>query len=319
MLRFIKHVIIAAAVLTCGVANAAWPDRPVTMVVPFAAGGISDVIARMTAERLQAALGQPFVIQNEGGAGGSIAMTRVARAQPDGYTLFFSPVAQIAIAPFMHKVDFDPAKDFRPIAIVAMTPFVITARESFPASTLDELIAHVKSKPGQLTYGSAGVGSLTHLASAIFLKRAGLEMIHVPYKGVAPAFADLLAGHIELMAASPVELMPHRASGKLKLIASTGAQRSGQLPDLPALGERYPGYSAVTWNTLLAPAATAQDIVEALSRTVTAAQQSADFRERLVKLGVEPVTMTPDEFTKVIAVDIERWRDAIRTLGLATQ
>jgi tripartite-type tricarboxylate transporter receptor subunit TctC len=310
---------LAAALTGASAAQAAWPERPVQMVVPFAAGGITDVLARVTAERLQAAFKQPFVVENEPGAAGVIAAQRVARAKPDGYTLIFCPSFQITIAPFTHKVDFDPIRDFAPISIVATSPFVITVGAEFPAGTLAEFIAYVKSKPGELTYGSAGPGSLTHIASAVFLKSAGLDMIHVPYKGVAPAFSDLLAGHIHMLSPTPVETKPYLDSGKVKLLAVSGAERSAQLPGVPTIAETLPSPPIVTTNGVLAPGRTPPDIVEAVARAIMAAENSAEFRERLQRIGVEPVVNTPAQFADIIAADTIRWRAVVRDLGLAVQ
>jgi len=310
---------LAAALMGAGAAQGAWPERPVQMVVPFAAGGITDVLARVTAERLQAAFKQPFVVENEPGAAGVIAAQRVARAKPDGYTLIFCPSFQITIAPFTHKVDFDPIKDFAPVSIVATSPFVITVGAEFPAGTLAEFIAYVKSKPGELTYGSAGPGSLTHISSAVFLKSAGLDMIHVPYKGVAPAFTDLLAGHIHMLSATPVETKPYLDSGKVKLLAVTGAERSAQLPGVPTIAETLPSPPIVTTNGVMAPGRTPPDIVDAVARAIMAAENTPEFRERLQRIGVEPVVNTPAQFADIIAADTIRWRAVVRDLGLAVQ
>jgi tripartite-type tricarboxylate transporter receptor subunit TctC len=319
MRHIFRLAVLVVSVALPTLADAAWPERPVVVLVPFAAGGISDVLARLTAERLQAAFGRTFVVENEPGAAGIIAAQRVARSQPDGYTLFFSTISQIAIAPFTHKIDFDPIKDFKPISMVATTPFIITVGKSFPASSLAEFAAYVRSKPGQLTFGSAGTGSLTHLASEVFLNSAGLSMVHVPYKGVLPAFTDLLAGHIEMLAASPVELRPYFGTDTVKLLAVTGAKRSRYLPDVPAVSEQFPAPEVVTWNGPLAPARTPPDVIDALSREIGAAGRSPEFQKRLTDLGVDPQFNTPDEFARIIATDHDRWRGIIRDLGLQVQ
>jgi tripartite-type tricarboxylate transporter receptor subunit TctC len=308
-----------ALVLGAGAAQAAWPERPVRVTVPFAAGGITDVVARIMADRLQTAFKQAFVVENEPGAAGTLAAQRLARAQPDGYTLMSCPVSQITITPFTHKVDFDPTKDFTPISIMATSPFVLTVQSGFPANTLAEFISYVKSKPGQLTYGSAGPGSLTHLASAVFLKHAGLDMIHVPYKGLAPAFTDLLAGHINLLSATPVETKAYLASGKVKFLAISSAQRSPQFPDLPTIGETLKSPPVITIHGILAPARTPRDIVDAIGREIAAAENTPEFRERLVKIGVEPAINTPEEFAAIIAAETARWREVVRDLGLQVQ
>ena len=319
MRHIFRLAVLVVSVALPTLADAAWPERPVVVLVPFPAGGINDVLARLTAERLQAAFGRSFVVENEPGAAGVIAAQRVARSQPDGYTLFFSTISQIAIAPFTHKIDFDPIKDFKPISIVATTPFIVTVGKAFPATSLAEFAAYVRSKPGQLTFGSAGTGSLTHLASEVFLKSARLSMVHVPYKGVLPAFTDLLAGHIEMLAASPVELRPYFGTDTVKVLAVTGANRSRYLPDVPAVSEQFPAPEVVTWNGLLAPARTPGDVIDALSREIGAAGRSPEFQKRLTDLGVDPQFNTPDEFARIIATDHDRWRGIIRDLGLQIQ
>jgi tripartite-type tricarboxylate transporter receptor subunit TctC len=319
MRHILKLAVLIGSIVLPTLAHAAWPERPVVLLVPFAPGGINDVLARLTAERLQAAFGRSFVVENEPGAAGIIAAQRVARAQPDGYTLFFSTISQIAIAPYTHKIDFDPIKDFKPISIVATTPFIITVGKSFPAGSLAEFAAYVRSKPGELTFGSAGTGSLTHLASEVFLKSARLSMVHVPYKGVLLAFNDLLAGHIQMLAASPVELRPYFATDTVKLLAVTGARRSRYLPDVPAIAEQFPAPEVVTWNGLLAPARTPPEVIDALSREIGAAERNPEFQKRLADLGVDPASIGPDEFAKIIAADHERWRDIIADLGLKIQ
>jgi tripartite-type tricarboxylate transporter receptor subunit TctC len=319
MPHFVKRLLLAAAILIPAAAHAAWPERPVMLVVPFAAGGITDLLARLTAERLQAAFKSPFVVENQVGAAGIIATERVARAAADGYTLLFGTTSQITIAPFANKISYDPAKDFRPISVVATAPFFITVQASFPAHTIDEFITYVKLRPGKYAYGSGGFGSLTHNAAATILKRAGLDMIHVPYKGVAPAFADLLAGNIQMASPSPVELRPYRDGEVLRLLAVTSPERSPAYPDIPALAEKFPPYSVVTWNGVVAPAGTSEEIIAALSREIIAAEKSADFQERLHKLGVDPVVQTPAEFAGLIAADLVRWREIAREIGLAAQ
>jgi tripartite-type tricarboxylate transporter receptor subunit TctC len=302
--------------MVAGAAHAAWPERPVTVVVPFAPGGIADVVARLAAEWLQNALRRPFVVENQGGGGGIIAVERVAKARPDGYTLVSTPIFQITMAPFTHDVTFDPVRDFKPIAGVAASPFVITVGGSFPADTLAEFISYVKSRPAQLTFGSAGSGSLTHVSSAVFLRSAGLDMIHVPYRGVAPAFTDLLAGHIAMVSASPVEIKPYLDSGRVKPLAVTSAARSSQLPYVPAIGETLKSPPVVTYNGLLAPGRTPDSVVDTIAREIVRAARDKALLGRLEKVGVEPILGTPQDFAKVIAADTEFWRDIVRELNL---
>ena len=208
MLKFFARAIFASGLLMTTAAHAAWPERAVTLIVPYAPGGITDVMARLTAEVLREKFHQTFIVQNEAGAGGIIGAANAARAKPDGYTLFFGPIALLTLSPLTSKVSYDPEKDFIPVSIVASTSFVVTINDSFPAKTLSEFIAEVKRKPGAYSYASAGIGSTTHAASLLFLKSAGLDMVHVPYRGVAPAFTDLIAGNVQMTSASPVELKP---------------------------------------------------------------------------------------------------------------
>jgi tripartite-type tricarboxylate transporter receptor subunit TctC len=319
MLHLVRLAAVAASLSLLAPAQAAWPERPVTMVVPFTAGGITDVLARSIAERMAVALKQPFIVENLPGGAGVLAADHVLRAQPDGYTLLFTPIFQITMAPFTHTVRFDPVKDFRPIAGVAASPFVITVGAGVPAENLAEFIAYVKAKPGQITYGSAGTGSLTHVSSALFLKSAGLDMIHVPYKGVGQAFTDLLGGQIAMLSASPVEVKPYLNSGKVRPLALTGPSRSKQLPGVPTILETIKSPPVVTINGLVAPTKVPQEVVDALSREIIAAEKNPEFVDRIDKLGAEPMVNTPSEFAKMIADDTELWRDLVRDLGLKPQ
>lgn len=319
IMKCTRTVALILSAFTPLTAHAAWPERPVTFVIPFAAGGLTDVLARLTAERLQAKLGQPFVVENAAGAAGTIAAQRVVRAEPDGYTLLYGAAAQFTTTPFTHTTSYDAIKDFKPISIVATSPFVITIGKQVPATTMPEFIAHAKSKPGQIAYGSAGAGSSTHLAAALFAKSAGLEMNHVPYKGVGPAFQDLIAGHIALMSPSPVELRPFLEKGDVKPLAVTDNKRTPLVPGVPAITEFVASPPVITWNGILAPARAPQVVVDTLSREIRAANQDPAFRDRLVKLGVDPVVHTPAEFAKQLAEDYERWRVIVRDLGLRVQ
>jgi tripartite-type tricarboxylate transporter receptor subunit TctC len=316
--RFVLSLLIVVAV-TKSSANAAWPERPVTLIVPFAAGGITDTLARITAARLQSALGQAFLVENQAGAAGMIATERVARSQPDGYTLLFATATQIAVAPFTNKVAYDPIKDFKPVSIIASSPFVLTTGANFPAKSLSEFIGYVKARPAQFSYGAAGSGSLSHISAAIFLKRAGLDMTMVPYRGLAPAFDDLLQGIVQLVSASPVELQPFLHTDNIRLLASSGAVRSASLPDVPTIAETFPGHEVTTWNGVLVPAQTPQAIIDTLAREILAAEKDSTFTGRLQQIGVDPVAITPDQFRTRIAADIEHWRKVVAEMGLQAQ
>jgi tripartite-type tricarboxylate transporter receptor subunit TctC len=319
-MKLIWHIPVAAMIAFSSPAQAAWPERPVTLVVPFAAGGITDVVARLAAERLQNSFKQNFVVENRVGAAGVIATEHVARAAPDGYTLLYSSISQIAIAPFTHKVSYDPVKDFQPIAMTIVTPFFITVSSAFPANTLEEFINYVKTKPGQLTYGSSGPGGPTHINSAVMLKRAGLDMIHVPYRGVAPAFTALLAGEVHMISASPVELKPYLESKTVKLLGASSPKRVADFPNVPSIAEMFPGHSVLSWAGVLAPARTPHAVVDPLSRELVAIGQQPAFRKRVGELGLHLVEPhTPADFQKVIAEDLDRWEKIVNEYGLKVQ
>jgi tripartite-type tricarboxylate transporter receptor subunit TctC len=323
MLAAIRPVLVALAAglgitlsLAATAAQAAWPERPVTVMVPFTAGGITDVLARLMAERLQETLKQPFIIENAPGAAGMIAAERVLKAAPDGYTLLFTPVFQITMAPFTTAATFDPVRDFKPVTIVGTSPFVVTVGTAVPATTLPAFIAYVKARGGQIPFGSAGTGSLSHVSGAIFLKSAGLDMVHVPYRGLISAFTDLIAGHIEMVMATPVELKSYLDSGKIRPLAVTATTRTKQLPDVPTVAETLPSPPSITLNGLVAPGRTPQEIVDILAREIIAAEKSPAFQEKLVRVGVDPIVATPAEFAEIIAADTARWRDIVRELDL---
>jgi tripartite-type tricarboxylate transporter receptor subunit TctC len=306
MIGIFARTFFVACALFATAANAAWPDRPVTLIVPYAAGGISDVLARLTAEQLQVAFKQSFIVQNEVGAGGIIGTGNAARAKPDGYTLFFGPIALLTLSPLTTKVNYAD-KDFVPVSIVASTPFVITVNEGFPANTLADFIAEVKNKPGTFTYASAGAGSTTHVASLLFLKSAGLQMIHVPYRGVGPAFTDMFAGTVQMISASPVELMPHMGSKKVKPLGISSKERSRHMPEVPTISETLPSPFVATYNGILAPRDTPREIVVQISKALAAAVKTPEFSDKLLKVGVEPSGSTPEEMATTMATDKQSW------------
>jgi len=322
LMRSVRRAVVASVVGIgiAGSAQAAWPERTVTLIVPFTAGGITDVLSRVLAQRLQDSLGQPFIVENMPGGAGVVAADHVLRAQPDGYTLLFTPVFQITMAPFTHTtVKFDPVKDFKPIGAVAQSPFAITVGADLPVSNLAEFIAYVKAKPGQIPYASAGTGSLSHVASAVFLKSAGLDMIHVPYKGLGEAFAGVLGGQTTMVSASPVELKPYLNSGKVKILAVSSAKPSKQLPGVPTILETIKSPPVITINSLLASAKVSDEVVNILSREIIAAEKTPEFVDRIEKIGAEPLMNTPAEFAKIIAADTELWRTTVNDLGLKPQ
>ncbi len=308
------------AVLFAGSALAqAWPQRPVKIVVPYAPGGNTDAIARLTAERLSAVMGQQFIVENRAGAGGAIAAEFVAKSPADGYTLFVAALSQFGPVPLTQKVNYDPLKDFAPISNIGANAFVIAVSNNVPVTTLKEFVDYVKARPNTLNYGSGGSGSLTHLAGALFLNRAGIQMTHVPYKGGAPALADLLGGQVQMYAGSPSELIGHAKSGKVRLLGISSLKRNAQLPDVQAIAELYPTFSALTWNGLVAPAGTPPAVIDRLSQEMLKAMRDPAFLDRLSKIGVDPVVTTPAEFSESIRADYAMWREVIKATGLSVE
>jgi tripartite-type tricarboxylate transporter receptor subunit TctC len=296
-----------------------WPQKPVRIVVPFAAGGNTDTIARIVAERLATAFGQQFVVENRVGAGGAIAAEFVAKAPPDGYTLFVAAVSQIAIVPFIQKVAYDPVKDFAPISNIGTNPFVLGVHVSLPVKSVAEFVDYARANPGKLNYASGGNGSIGHLSGALFASRAGLDMTHIPYKGGAPAVADLVAGQVHMYFGNASELIQHSRSGKIRLLGVSSERRAPQLPEVPAIAETYAGFRTLTWNGLLAPAGTPRPIVDRIAAEVQKAVRDPAVAERLARIGVDPVGSAPAEFAATIQADIAQWRGVIQAAGIRNE
>jgi len=311
----------STALLLCLLASFAhaqsWPQKPVKVIVPFPPGGVTDSIARITADWLTQRLGQAVVAENRPGASGAIAAELVARADPDGYTLFSAATPQLAIVPYVQKINYDPVKDFAPISIVGANSFVLGCNEKAPAKTLKELIDYAKANPGRLNYASPGQGSVGHLSMALLLARANVKMEAVLYKGGGPAVADMVAGHVPCYFGNLNELLPHVGSGRVRLLATSGTQREKALPNVPTVAEQgYPGYRTATWNGYVAPAGTPREIVERIAREIGAGCKDAAFAARLEKIGVNPVCGTPAEFSRAIAEDLATWKEAVAAAGM---
>ena len=294
-----------------------WPQRPIKVVVPFPPGGVTDAIARITADWLSPRLGQPVVAENRPGASGAIAAEFVARSDPDGYTLFSAATPQLAIVPHVQKISYDPVRDFAPISIVGTNPFALGCNANLPPKSLAELVAYSRERPGQLSYASPGSGSVGHLTMALFLARAGLKMEAVLYKGGGPAIADVIAGHVPCYFGNLNEIIPHAGSGRLKVFAVSSERRAPQLPQVPTVAEQgYPGFRTLTWNGYVAPAATPREVVERIAREIAAGCKDAAFVERLNKIGVDPACSTPAEFTQAIKDDQATWKEAVQAAGI---
>ena len=297
-----------------------WPAKPVRMIVPYAAGGTTDVLARIMSERLGQALGQPIVIEYRPGAGGTIGAEAAAKAAPDGYTIVMgAPGSHSTAASLYAKLGFDPVKDFAPIVHVANVPNSVVVHPSMPVKSVPELIAYVKTKPGEVAFGSAGTGATTHLTGELFALETGTKLTHVPYKGSSQAMVDLLGGQIPMMFENLPGAAPQVRAGKLRLLAVTSAKRSPAFPDTPAVSETIPGFEVVAWFALFAPAGTPAAIVQRMNVESDRILQQADVREKIAQAGSEPVGGTPEAFAKFLADDIAKWRRVIPAAGIKPQ
>jgi tripartite-type tricarboxylate transporter receptor subunit TctC len=306
-----RRTILQAPALLCLAREAraqTFPSKPIRYIVPVAAGGGNDMIARVVSERWGKALGQNFIVENQGGGGGVIASVATARAAPDGYTLMQGYVATHGTTPATRKVPYDAIKDFTPIGMIGGTPNVLVINSALPVKTLAEFIEYVKKNPGRISYGSAGQGSLTHLTMELFKQQIGAFMLHIPYRGIAPAFTDLLGGQTQAMFPGLAAALPHLRSGRVRALAVTGKLRSDQLKDVPTLEESgFKGFDAIQWYGSVGPAGIPADVVRHLNETQVAVLKDPDLRERLSVEAVEPMPMTPEQFGQYIRADIQRW------------
>ena len=317
-LRLLLFAIAALAVL--GTAQPAqtqdWPQRPVKIVVPFGAGGNADGVTRIIAQRLTEIFGQQFVVENRVGAAGMIAAEMVARAPADGYTLFMASPSQLAITPAITKTPVD-AKDFAPISIVGTNALVLLAHPSVPVGTVAEFVDHARRQPNKLTYAASGVGSVSQLSMALFLKRAGIELTPVMYKGGAAPITDLIAGHVQTYFTGVSDALPHASSGALKLLAVSSDKRIAQIPNVPTFAESgFAGFKIVTWNGLVAPAGTPKAIIDRVAREVARAVKEPKPAERLTGFGVDPLGSSPEEFAAQLSADIRMWGEAVKLAGV---
>jgi tripartite-type tricarboxylate transporter receptor subunit TctC len=308
-------MLVAALFPSVSAAAQSYPDRPIRLIVGFPPGGAADILGRFAAQQLTAALGQQVVVDNRGGAGALIATEIAARANPDGYTLLFTSIPHVINPHLYSKVTYDAVKDFAPVVQFVAVPLMLASHPALPARSVKELIAHAKASPGQLNYGSGGSGSSGHLAMELFKSMAGVEFVHIPYKGVGPMMTDLLAGQVRLTISSAVPLSPQVRSGKLRGLAVTSPRRSPSFADLPAIAETVPGYEVVNWFGILAPAGTARAIVTRLNNDLNAALGSPALRERLASQGADGVGGTPDEFARVIRSDFAKWAKVVKQSG----
>ncbi len=313
-------VFAASAALVCAAAAARaaeYPVKPITLVIGFAPGGPSDVMARIITRKMEEILKQPLVIENRAGAGGSIAGAAVARAAPDGYTVLLATGSLLAINVSLYKnLGYDPEKDFEPITLVGTQTNVLYAHPTLPAQTLGELITYAKLNPGKLTFGSGGNGTPAHLAGEMLKIEAKIDIVHVPFRGTGPALQAVLGGHVPMAFNPPPPLLPHIQSGAIRAIAVTTLKRTAALPTVPTIAESgFPGFDATTWHGLVAPAGTPKEVVATLHRAAVAALNDAEVRKALTDLGVDVVADTPEEFRAYIKSEIPKWAAIVKASG----
>jgi tripartite-type tricarboxylate transporter receptor subunit TctC len=297
-----------------------YPTRPVRLIIPFPPGGSNDIVGRMIAAQLGDRLGQQVVVDNRGGAGGTIGTELAAKSAADGYTLLLISTAYAFNTSIYKKLPYDPAKSFVPVALLGSGPGVLVVNPGLPVGSVGDLIALAKQQPGKLNNASAGIGSFQHLASELFRIQAGIELLHVPYKGGGPAMVDLMGGQADLSVGSLIQMLPHIRSGKLKALGTTGAKRSPVLPDVPTVAEAgVPGYEATNWWGLLAPAGTPQAIVERLHQEVGAVQASAETKRRFETEGAEARQMSAADFGAFITAETAKWARVVKEAGISAE
>ncbi|MGH8616059.1 MAG: Bug family tripartite tricarboxylate transporter substrate binding protein [Burkholderiales bacterium] len=324
MKRFKRSTVIlhaafttAAVSLSFPVAAQTYPTKSIRLVVPWPAGGVTDVVARIVGERLSQGLGQSIIIDNKAGATGFIGTEFVAKATPDGYTLLLITASTHAISPnLFKKVPYDPIKDFETISQLTTAPTILVTYAAFPAGSVAELVKLAKAKPGALNYASFGNGSSAHLAAELFKQATGTDFVHIPYKGAAPAIADLMGGQVTIFFDSIPSALPHVRSGKLKGLAVTGRTRTTAAPDIPTVAETYPGFEVTVWQGFGAPAGTPRAVINRLNAELVKVMTMPDVRERLVNLGADPLSTTPQEFAAHIAREKDKWASVVKTSGI---
>ena len=296
-----------------------YPSRPVRLIVPFPPGGSNDVVGRMIAVQLSTRLDKPVIVENQGGAGGLIGTEMAARSQPDGYTLLLVSVAY-AFIPAIYKLPYDPATAFAPVAILGAGPVVIAVTSKLPVNSVKELIALAKEKPGELNYATAGVGSFQHLASELFKLQAGVDIVHIPFKGGGPAMMDVIAGNTQIAIGSLVQMLPQIKAGKLKALGVGSANRIAALPELPTISEAgVPGYEVTNWWGIVVPAGTPRSIIDRLHKELTAVVASTETKKRFETEGAEPLSMSPDEFGRFIAAETVKWARVVKDAGIRAE
>jgi len=316
-----KHV--AGLALLLGIAAApgplqaqAWPERPITLVVPYAPGGYTDLTARLTARYLEKTLGKPVIVDGRPGAGGIVGTQAVASAAPDGYTFCVCSVGAISVAPFAQKVGYDPIKDLAPVSIISTIVQAVVVKKSLPVTTMAELVAYAKANPGKLNFGSSGAGGLTHFSVELFQARTGTSMVHIPFKGGAPAMAAVLSGDVDLSFANMTDALPQIEADTVRGLAVTSLERSPYFPNLPSIHETVsPHFIVETWNAIIAPPKTPEPIIQKMAEVLIRMADDPEVIAAMRKLGANTVKSTPEQFRTQIAQEIEQWKPLIKEIA----
>lgn len=317
-LRRAARYVLGAVLLSAGAAHAAYPDRPVRVIVPFAAGGGADIVARLVFKGVSEKLGQSFIIDNRGGAGGIIGADAVAKAEPDGYTLLLGQSGPNAINPSVYsKLPYDARKDFAPITQLTSYPYVVAVKRTLPVSSLKELLALARREPGTLSLSTAGQGSSAHLAVELFMRQAGVVVTPVPYKGAGPALQDVVGGVVDMTFGDAASASRQAHAGNVKALAVTGARRSPLIPDVPTVSEAgVPGYEASAWHGVLAPRGTPDAVIRTLHSAIVAVLADPQLKERLAQDGIETVGSEPAQFGKALNEEIDKWQKLVKDAGI---
>ena len=312
----LRLALAALALLAPGAWAQPYPSHPVRMVVPFAPGGATDIIGRLVAQKLADRLGQSVVVENKPGAGTTIGNAEVAKAKPDGYTFLFAPTPFVISQVVYPTLPYDPQKDFAPVSLLAVSPFILVVNAAFPAKTTSELVAIAKAKPGTVSFASAGNGTVPHLAGELFKLRAGVDIVHVPYKGGGPAIVDLVSGQVPMMFATPIEVSAHVQSGRLRVLGTTSLARLAAMPDVPTLSESgYPDFEVLSFFGVLAPAGTPPEIVNRVAADLAAVMEMSDVRERFAQQSAEARVLGPAAFSAFLARERDKWADIVKRSG----
>lgn len=320
--RFMLATLVAALAaggIAPAAAQQAYPSRPVRIISPFAAGGGNDLLCRTVAAKLTDSLRQQVIVENRTGANGIIGTEAAARAAPDGHTIVLIPSGHAVNASIRKKLPYDSIRDFTTITMVGSSPLVLAVHPSVPVKNVKELVAFAKSRPGQLNYVSAGIGSSGHLGGALFDVLTGTKMVHVPYKGMSLALTDLISGQVTMAFATSLSVVPHVQAGRLRALATTGAQRSPALPDLPTVAATVPGYEASLWYGFVGPARMPADIVRRLNTEIVAILKLPEVRERFAGQGIDIQSGTPEEFAKLLVADMDRWAKVVERAGIKVE